>query len=95
MKNKKTTKLPLFFITTLIFSLVFSHPDPRVLSKDKKQCTPDSESNLGENGEFIYPYPVSWHVHVTFNNHNKEELEKAVKLREKARNHFKDYWRRL
>jgi aromatic ring-cleaving dioxygenase len=82
-------------IKVLIFLLslciITSHPDVGVRRREGLVCTPPKSYNNSEGKDFIYPYPVSWHVHVTYMLTNKDQTERAIAFREKAREHFKDF----
>lgn len=74
----------LFSLTTFIYT----HPDRNVKRKEGLVCTPPKEH---KDKTFVYPFPVSWHVHVTYIINDKNQFDYASNLKKKVKDHFKDY----
>lgn len=93
-------KMKAFSLSCLLlivtFSLILSH-SVKFPGSENVQCKPPQSLNRGffqvnySENEFRFPNPISWHVHVTYMLTNKEDINRAAAVREKARFHFKDH----
>ena len=96
MRASKTTIIIMVSLIALLQKTV-SHPT-KIPGRENIQCTPPSSPNKPTflqgrimTSVFEYPKPVSWHLHVTYMLTNDEQIQRAGKIREKAREHFKDF----
>lgn len=86
----------IFTVIVSVLYIITSHPT-FIPGRENVQCLPPKTKDRGffqpfvTENEFSYPTPVSYHFHITFKLTNKNEIAKAVALREKAREHFKDH----
>jgi aromatic ring-cleaving dioxygenase len=86
----------IFLLVITEISVMYSHPT-LFPGSDKVICVPPTSKNKGffqnleSQAEFKFPTPISWHFHITYMLTNKEEVSKAIALREKAKAYFKDY----
>lgn len=81
-------KMKILIIFSLFILNVFSHPDKNVKKREGLVCTPPKEY---KDKTFVYPFPVSWHVHIVFVHSDLNQIELAKSIREKAKEKFKDY----
>ena len=88
--------LSILILTNFII-LTICH-SPKNFPNRNVKCSPPKTKNTGfflseETAEdlFSYPTPLSWHVHVTYKETNKDEIATAKKILEKATLYFKDY----
>ena len=85
-------KICLLMILNFIISI--SSHSVKFPKSNEVKCSPPQSKNdffLTKTEEFQFPVPISWHVHITFMPHNKDEVALAIKIRNKAKEHFKDH----